>query len=41
VQLALLKCIVFTLVPGTVAGVPTSGTWTSPTFQAGQANGYS
>lgn len=26
------QCIVFKLVPGTVAGVPTSGTWTSPTF---------
>jgi len=26
------QCIVFSLVPGTVAGVPTSGTWTSPTF---------
>ena len=26
------QCIVFTLVPGTVGGVPTSGTWTSPTF---------
>lgn len=26
------QCIVFTLVPGTVAGSPTSGTWTSPTF---------
>jgi hypothetical protein len=26
------QCIVFKSVPGTVAGVPTSGTWTSPTF---------
>lgn len=26
------QCVVFTLAPGTVAGVPTSGTWTSPTF---------
>ena len=26
------QCIVFKLVPGTVAGEATSGTWTSPTF---------
>lgn len=26
------QCITFTLVPGTVAGVATSGTWISPTF---------
>lgn len=26
------QCITFKLVPGTVAGVATSGTWTSPTF---------
>lgn len=26
------QCIVFKLVPGTVAGEQTSGTWTSPTF---------
>lgn len=26
------QCIVFKSVPGIVAGVPTSGTWTSPTF---------
>jgi hypothetical protein len=26
------QCLVFKSVPGTVAGVPTSGTWTSPTF---------
>lgn len=26
------QCIVFTLIPGTVAGVATSGIWTSPTF---------
>lgn len=26
------QCIVFKLVPGTVAGEPNSGTWTSPTF---------
>ena len=26
------QCIVFRLVPGTVNGVPTSGTWNSPTF---------
>lgn len=26
------QCIVMTLVPGTVAGSPTSGTWRSPTF---------
>lgn len=26
------QCIVFTKVPGTVAGEGTSGTWTSPTF---------
>ncbi len=26
------ECVVFKLVPGTVAGVPSSGTWTSPTF---------
>jgi hypothetical protein len=26
------QCIVYTKVPGTVAGVPSSGTWTSPTF---------
>lgn len=26
------QCIIFKLVPGTVAGESTSGTWTSPTF---------
>lgn len=26
------QCIVFKLVPGTVAGEPNSGTWSSPTF---------
>jgi hypothetical protein len=26
------QCIVVTLVPGTVAGLPVSGTWSSPTF---------
>jgi hypothetical protein len=26
------QCIVITLVPGTVAGLPVSGTWSSPTF---------
>lgn len=26
------QCVVFKLVPGTVGGVPTSGTWTSTTF---------
>jgi len=26
------QCIIVTSVPGTVAGVPTSGTWSSPTF---------
>lgn len=26
------QCIVFTLAPGTISGVPTSGTWTSPSF---------
>jgi hypothetical protein len=26
------QCIVVTSAPGTVAGVPTSGTWSSPTF---------
>lgn len=26
------QCVVFTLVPGTVAGEPMSGTWTCPTF---------
>jgi hypothetical protein len=27
-----IQCIVMSSVPGKVAGVPTSGTWTSPTF---------
>jgi len=27
-----IQCVTFTTVPGTVSGVPTSGTWTSSTF---------